>query len=197
MVTKRLAAAAMPLLFLTATPTFAQQATPPASPAEAAPIVVEGESLGAGIVVNIARVANQCAACRRVANRLRPQATRTPSGEGSLRSERERGSLDEDVERRMMSESRGLDEHAMQAIRPRSPRRAAIEREAYIANLMHYVTPILQRLSREHGVSTVYEINHPGARGRNFPDVTDRVIQELDRDHRSVNLLATPARSGN
>jgi hypothetical protein len=62
--------------------------------------------------------------------------------------------------------------------------------DRFLRNLMRYVEPIVERHRLERRAEAVYSPDRPEVRGRNFPDITDAVIQELDSNYSAVDLLA-------
>ncbi len=66
------------------------------------------------------------------------------------------------------------------------------ESDQFLRNLMRYVEPILERHRLERRAEAVFAADLPEIQGRNFPNITDAVIRELDENHSTVDLLAAP-----
>jgi len=232
------AAALLALCAATAAP--AQQAAPPPPPPEDSgePIVVTGEREIPGLVVDVARVAQRCIACRRAIRRLQAAANRNrmapvrgPSDEAGagpgrrdewlFSATRERNAIvrDPNIENRLPpSEAAGggqrrdefgsevglgfavaADDHrASLRTQEDASRRAgrALDRadaadggNRFTANLLRAIEPIVERHRQERRAETVYGAGDPAIAGRTFPDITDAVIEELDRNHRNLDLL--------
>jgi hypothetical protein len=186
------------------TASFAQDAPP--VPGEAArDIVVTGAPPNSGLVVDISRVALRCAACRRALARLRdaalPARQRIEQNRHAVREDnaidreqRSPGLSSESIANRMVSEMRARAAYEGQVIYRRDSAEVAAPfaqaSALYLQNLMRHVAPIVERLRRERNVQSVYAPDHPLARRRRFPDLTNEVIRALDRDQQSMDLLA-------
>ena len=231
------AAALLALFASSAAP--AQQPEPPSPEDGAEPIVVTGERPVPGLVVDVARVAQRCIACRRAlrqlraeANRNRMAAMRDPSDEGGagpgrrdewlFSATRERNAIVRDpiVENRLppseggsgghqrreefgsevgLGFAVGADDHRnslrTQEDASRRASRAIDRAEAgnggnrFTENLLRAIGPIVERHRQERRAEAVYGAGDPAIAGRTFPDITDAVIEELDRDHRNLDLL--------
>jgi hypothetical protein len=240
---KHMLRAAALLMLCTSAAANAQQAAPPPPDEGAEPIVVTGERPVPGLVVDVARVAQRCIACRRALRQLRAQANRNrmapmldssdeAGGGGQNRREewlfsatRERNAIVRDpaIENRLPPAEGGgqqrrdefgtevglgfavaADDHR-NSLRTQedSSRRAsrAIDRaEAgnggarFTENLLRAIEPIVERHRQERRAEAVYGAGDPAIAGRRFPDITDAVIEELDRNHRNLNLLDDDAR---
>lgn len=172
-----------------------QAAQVPAAP----PIVVTGERIAPALVVDIERIAERCIACRRAVRRLRAAAADSRRGPalsladpdfGERTSERDSATdymgVVGGIRRRSIATQQTASRRAAAALDRVEAARGA---DIMVRNLMLYVEPIVERHRLERGSEAVFARGDPDARGRNFPDITDAVIAELDRDHRDVDLL--------
>jgi hypothetical protein len=193
---------------------LAQGAAAPAAQ-EPQTIVVEGARPGTGLVVDVERIALNCAACRRALAALQASSAgaraRIRSNNSAMCTESENAGQ---VASRMADRDRGTYNSYVEldkvggdsplAVRGRATanRQRVIARDSaaatqpvarasagYLQNLMRLVNPIVARHRQERKVAGVYAPQSPEARGRNFADITDLVISELDRDHRAADLL--------
>lgn len=180
------------------------QATPPSAGEE---IVVTGVL---PLVVDIEEVAQRCAACRRALARLQGAATaaatpatrRRPAPEalGESRAQPNLG-FNRPMDTTTAS-ARGMmaytETHTRAAItsrrtldRPRQPDLEAMA-DRYFQNLLSYVGPIVDREIQARRAPAAYAADDPATRGLSTTDITDAVIEHLDRDHPGVDLLAGP-----
>jgi hypothetical protein len=74
--------------------------------------------------------------------------------------------------------------------RPQADVRALADN--YLRNLLSYVGPIVDREIQERRAPAAYASEDPAIRGAAVTDITDAVVQRLDRDHADVDLLAGP-----
>lgn len=195
-------------------PALAQDAATPAQEAE--PIIVQGARPGTGLVVDIERIALNCAACRQALADLRTSNASVRARVRSNNNEicREAEDLGRRQERMIAQDPNAYNSYVklgeVGGETPLSARQrstAARQRVAardsaaatrptaqasvrYLQNVMQLVNPILERLRQERQVAGVYAPQSAEARGRDFADITDLVIAELDRDHRGADLLA-------
>ena len=182
-------------------PAQAVTATPPAPESE---IVVTGVR---PLVVDIEKVARGCVACRRALARLEVAAAprRTRDG-GAPRS------LDDGPVRApdlgfnppvntSTASARGMIAYSEVQTRARITSRAELERprpdaaamaERYLQNLMTYVGPIIDREIQARGAPAAYASEDPAVRNVTATDISDAVIEHLDRDHSEADLLAGP-----
>lgn len=186
-----------------------------APPAAEQPPTAAPEILVTGVrplVVNIEEVARRCVACRRAVARL--QASLAPRGRGGAPE-----SVDEVSARppvigqrspvntssasaagmmqysEAMTGARITSRGAMARRQPhpateRANARAAADR--YLQNLMTYIGPIVDRELQARRAPAAYAADDPVARGIEGTDITNAVIEQMDRDHRDADLLAGP-----
>jgi hypothetical protein len=196
-------------------------ATPPvqaAPPAEAAPAPAQPPAAGEEItvtgvrplIVDVEEVARRCAACRRALARL--QAAAAPSTGRAVRppaiDPESRGSPDLGFNRPMDTQSagaRGMMRYSEVQTRARITSRRTMSRppaaseaqvhamaDRYLQNLMSYVGPIVDRELQARRAPAAFAADDPLARGVSGTDITDAVIEHLDRDHGDADLLAGP-----
>lgn len=205
-------AAALFLLSLAASaaaqqPPSAPQTEPvPPPPAEqpGSEIVVTG---ALPLVVDVEQVARRCAACQRALARLQaaaaPPPTRRSNGPRAIEGE-SRASPDLGFRRPMDTQTagaRGMMAYSEEQTRAGITSRRALARpqvdvqaltDRYIQNLLTYVGPIVDREIQERRAPAAYAAGDPQVRGAAVTDITDAVIQHLDRDHGDADLLAGP-----
>lgn len=208
-------AAALVLLAFAASAAAARQPATSPQPDPAAPpppaeqptgeIVVTG---ALPLVVDVEQVARRCAACQRAIARM--QAVAVPP------SRRRSGPQAIDPESRASPNlgfgrpadptgilARGAIAYSETQTRARITSRRSLERpqvqvdvqalaDRYLQNLMTYVGPIVDREIQERRAPAAYAAGDPQARGTAVTDITDAVIQILDRDHGDADLLAGP-----
>jgi hypothetical protein len=203
----------IPVSLLGSGAALAQGAAAPAAQ-EPQTIVVEGARPGTGLVVDVERIALNCAACRRALAALQASSAgaraRIRSNNSAMCTESENAGQ---VTRRMMERDPSYNSYVKLGevggetpltVRQRSlaNRQRVMARDSaaatqpvarasagYLQNLMRLVNPIVARHRQERKVAGVYAPQSVEARGRNFADITDLVISELDRDHRAADLL--------
>jgi hypothetical protein len=203
----------IPVSLLGSGAALAQGAAAPAAQ-EPQTIVVEGARPGTGLVVDVERIALNCAACRRALAALQASSAgaraRIRSNNSAVCTESENAGQ---VTRRMMERDPSYNSYVKLGevggetpltVRQRSlaNRQRVMARDSaaatqpvarasagYLQNLMRLVNPIIARHRQERKVAGVYAPQSAEARGRNFADITDLVISELDRDHRAADLL--------
>lgn len=201
-------AAALFLLSLAAS-AAAQQPEPAAAPPPAdqpgSEIVVTG---ALPLVVDVEQVARRCAACQRALARLEaaaaaPPPTRRRSAPTAIEGE-SRAAPDLGFGRPIDTQTagaRGMTAYSEAQTRAGITSRRALERpqidvqaltDRYLQNLLTYVGPIVDREIRERNAPAAYAAGDPQVRGAAVTDITDAVIQHLDRDHGDADLLAGP-----
>lgn len=206
-----LAAVALPVLAQEAPSASGAEAAVPASDGpDAQDIYVYGRS-GTGIVVDVERIAVSCVACRRALDALREDggSSRRRASPGQLNSVAEDNSLigvgggplsNYRVSRTINTHSGiggassigSMQRRAWAGRQRQQQRGSAAYRSvgsAYLQNLMRYLAPIIERHRAARQVETVYRPDQ-APRRRNFPDVTDEILQEFDREHSAVDLLS-------
>lgn len=195
--------------------------TPASDDPEQQDIYVYGRGDSA-VIVDIERIAVSCLACRRALDELRDDGgsarRRAPpnrlnstsqglgdartyeqdfTGEGPLgaapsASIRTHGGIGG------ASAIGSMQRRAWAARRRQQQRDSAAYRgvgSAYLQNLMRYLAPIIERQRTARQVASVYRPDQ-APRGRDFPDITDDVLRELDREHPAVDLLAVAVQEG-
>jgi hypothetical protein len=192
---------------------LAQGAATPAAQ-EPQTIVVEGARAGTGLVVDVERIALNCAACRRALAVLQASSAgaraRIRSNNSAMCTESENAGQvagrmagrDPAYDSYVELDRGGGDSPLSSRRRATANRQRVIARDSaaatqpvarasvgYLQNLMRLVNPIVARHRQERKVAGVYAPQSAEARGRNFADITDLVIGELDRDHRAADLL--------
>lgn len=197
--------AAVLVLLASTAPAAAQEASPPAPPPAAdSEIVVTGVR---PLVVDIEKVARGCVACRRALARLEvaaaPRRTRDGGAPRSLDDGPVRApdlGLAPPVNTSSAS-ARGMIAYSEVQTRARITSRAEIERprpdasamaDRYLQNLMTYIGPIIDREIQARGAPAAYASEDPAVRNVTATDISDAVIEQLDRDHADADLLAGP-----
>lgn len=207
MVLRRTPRAAALFLLSLAASAAARQPEPAAPPAEqpGSEIVVTG---ALPLVVDIEQVARRCTACQRALARLQaaaaqPPPTRRRSAPQAIDGE-SRASPDLGFGRPMDTQSagaRGMMAYSEAQTRAGITSRRALARpevdvqaltDRYIQNLLTYVGPIVDREIQERRAPAAYAAGDPQLHGTAVTDITDAVIQHLDRDHGDADLLAGP-----
>ncbi|MEO6579967.1 MAG: hypothetical protein ABIN83_02300 [Sphingomicrobium sp.] len=210
----RLAGTTALLSLCTAGMSYAQQPAASASsqPAGVQPpvessqdILVTGQRFSTALVVDVERVALQCIACKRAIKQLRAEAARDRglSFQGTLDSARGRSQgpgrdhviIEDDATGfalQLVAQVKRQEQEAR--ARPGRMLNVRSNSDGFLRNLMRYVEPIVERHRLERRAEVVYTRDRPEVKGHNFPDITDAVIQELDRDYSSLDLLADTAR---
>jgi hypothetical protein len=174
-------------------------------------IVVTGPQPDTGLAADVERIALTCAACRRALAQL--QASAQPARQridqnryameqevGETGSPRRFGQGPEESAAEVLRamRARSIDSRHVVYRRENAQAAAPVRRSSalYMRNLMQHVVPILERRRQERNVAAIYASSHPLVRRHRFPDITDLVIEELDRKQGSMNLLEgieTPA----
>jgi hypothetical protein len=206
---RHLRRAAAFLVLCSAPPTLSHRAAPsPAAeeadaaaqlPAESPAIIVTGERVAPALVVDVERIAARCIACRRAIQRLRAAAAGGRAGPSRGPADPDRGAQSSEwdsgtdymgvaagIRRRSIATQQAAGRRAANALDRADAARAA---ESMVRNLRRYVEPIVERHRLERRAEAVLARGDPDARDRGFPDITDAVIEELDRDHGDVDLL--------
>lgn len=191
----------------TGSPQTAAAAEQPAD-APSEPIVVTGTL---PLVVDLEAVALRCAPCRRALGRLQAAAATRRQGSAPRAVEEVGSSPDGRLRPQPMigvrpavdvtsASAAGMIRYTEQETRARitardgGPRQPRVETQAnhFERNLMRLVGPIVDRLIVDRRAPAAYSAADPAVRGLATTDVTQAVIEALDRDHADVDLLARP-----